>query len=701
MSILHSDLLMSYNRDIRPIQNQSSVLDIQVSYAIKSLNDFDSVNGRMATTGSLYCLWRDEMMTWNPSDYGNIEKVRMRETVVWAPTILVPNGADDIYIKTTNHEDSSVLYDSTGMASFVISGVMTTTCDPDITYYPYDKHNCSLQFSTQEPMNEVSLHFNNRFILPGADSNLLWKFDNLDTRSYNIQNTNTVIEITLTLERRPTYLLYSISIPLCLLNFSNLLAFVLPADSGERVSFATTMLLTLSMFMIIMSDSIPNSSDPVSILTISLMIKLTTSSLIVFTVIVTLNVYRLSDTTPIPLWLLRVLCFHKNIRVRDSSVEHNRGMNDPEDEHPKKTKANNIGIDPVIGATQIEPEPRMQHSFTWQSNQSSVLDIQVSYSIKSLNEFDSVNGRMVTTGSLFVIWRDEMMTWNPSDYGDIEKVRMRETVVWAPTILVLNGADDIYIKTTNHEDSSILFDSTGIASFVISGVMTTTCDPDITYYPYEKHNCSLQFSTQEPMNEVSLHFNNRFILPGADSNLLWKFDNLDTRSYNIQNTNTFIEITLTLERRPWHLLYNILIPLCLLNFSNLLAFILPADSGERVSFATTMLLTLSVYMTIMSDSIPNTSDPVSILTISLMIKLTTSSLIVFTVIVTLNVYRLSDTTPIPLWLLRVLCFHKNIRVRDSSVEHKRELNDPENEHPKKTKTEVKYGHFTVENAVFI
>ncbi|OWF48659.1 Acetylcholine receptor subunit alpha-1-B [Mizuhopecten yessoensis] len=318
MSKLHADLLVNYNRYIRPLQDQRSTMNISVIYTFKSLNDFDAVNGRMVTTGSLFARWRDEMMTWVPHEYGDIENVRMRETVVWVPTILLTNGADDVYIKGIKREDSSIVFDSKGMASFLLSGVMTSTCDPDITYYPYDKHNCSLQFTTQEPMNEISLYLSDIIMLPEADSNLLWELNNFHISTYSFLYYNTFIEISLTLERRPTYLIYTIILPISLLNFINLLAFVLPADSGERVSFATTILLTLSVYMTIMSDSIPNTSDPVSILTISLMIKLAMSSLIVLTVIMTLNLYHLSDATPVPGWLLRVLCFQRRTGNTDT-----------------------------------------------------------------------------------------------------------------------------------------------------------------------------------------------------------------------------------------------------------------------------------------------------------------------------------------------------------------------------------------------
>ncbi|XP_069125527.1 neuronal acetylcholine receptor subunit alpha-7-like [Argopecten irradians] len=170
----------------------------------------------------------------------------------------------------------------------------------------------------------------------------------------------------------------------------------------------------------------------------------------------------------------------------------------------------------------------------------------------------------------------------------------------------------------------------------------------------------------EPYTVVDLHlWRNQLNIDNYD-NLFWVIsrNSIEKNIYNDYTSN--IIVSYTLERRPTYLLYTIMLPVCLLNFVTLLAFILPAESGERVSFATTMLLTLTMYMTIMSDSIPNTSDPVSILTVSLMIKLIISALIVLCVIISLRVHNICDDRPIPKWLLH--CSMNSGRVEGDNDE---------------------------------
>lgn len=77
----------------------------------------------------------------------------------------------------------------------------------------------------------------------------------------------------------------------------------------------------------------------------------------------------------------------------------------------------------------------------------------------------------------------------------------------------------------------------------------------------------------------------------------------------------FSDVTYTLhfERKSlYHVLYQIL-PCVVIILLVILNFITPPDSGERISFCITILLAMSVYLLILADSLPETSDDMAIL----------------------------------------------------------------------------------------
>ena len=68
-----------------------------------------------------------------------------------------------------------------------------------------------------------------------------------------------------------------------------------------------------------------------------------------------------------------------------------------------------------------------------------------------------------------------------------------------------------------------------------------------------------------------------------------------------------------LERKARYTIINVLIPIILLSVMDLLVFWLPPESGEKVSLGITVLLSFSVFLTVVDEGLPRTSDNVPIL----------------------------------------------------------------------------------------
>lgn len=69
-----------------------------------------------------------------------------------------------------------------------------------------------------------------------------------------------------------------------------------------------------------------------------------------------------------------------------------------------------------------------------------------------------------------------------------------------------------------------------------------------------------------------------------------------------------VTYTFTLERKPsYHVIYHI-VPCVIISFLSLVSFLLPPDCGERIGLNITVLLAMSVYLLIVSDILPETSD---------------------------------------------------------------------------------------------
>ena len=135
----------------------------------------------------------------------------------------------------------------------------------------------------------------------------------------------------------------------------------------------------------------------------------------------------------------------------------------------------------------------------------------------------------------------------------------------------------------------------------------------------------------------------------------WKINNVT--AYEERQTfaccpYTFSTITYSLELERISLYYflYILAPLIALSFLFLVVFHIPPESGERMGYGITVLLSLTVYLLVISEKLPEKSDSVPILG--------TCFLINFYLLCTSLAFSAAtalfsqNTTPVPRWLIR-------------------------------------------------
>ena len=76
------------------------------------------------------------------------------------------------------------------------------------------------------------------------------------------------------------------------------------------------------------------------------------------------------------------------------------------------------------------------------------------------------------------------------------------------------------------------------------------------------------------------------------------------------NHFTVVEIyfRIALKRKPFYYVLNIIIPAAVLAILSTLTYILPIESGEKLSMGISLLLAFTMFMLILSDNAPQTSD---------------------------------------------------------------------------------------------
>jgi hypothetical protein len=117
----------------------------------------------------------------------------------------------------------------------------------------------------------------------------------------------------------------------------------------------------------------------------------------------------------------------------------------------------------------------------------------------------------------------------------------------------------------------------------------------------------------------------------------------------MEGTWSELTYTIQLERQPLFMMMNLVVPIYIISVSNLLVFLLPLDSSDRVAFSVTMLLTFTVFMSMVTDELPAT-DTLSNFNIFLLIQMVFSTVITICVLLIHYIYKKGDEKPSPKWL---------------------------------------------------
>ncbi len=127
---------------------------------------------------------------------------------------------------------------------------------------------------------------------------------------------------------------------------------------------------------------------------------------------------------------------------------------------------------------------------------------------------------------------------------------------------------------------------------------------------------SQDFPGEGPLGFVNVRFCHLQCLKTKllDTGVVFRITPLD--AFGRQNVCCCIlslQYYMVLERKSRYSVINVLLPIVLLSLMDLLVFWLPAESGEKVSLGITVLLSFSVFLLVVDERMPRTSDAVPIL----------------------------------------------------------------------------------------
>ncbi|CAL8102703.1 unnamed protein product [Orchesella dallaii] len=295
--ILVRKLLNDYDTSVRPSKNASAALNITFGLALTQIIDVDERNQILTTNCWLNQMWIDDSFKWNATEYGGIKQVRIPVDKVWKPDIILYNNADSQYnqaILSTN-----VIVNADGNLTWLSTAIFKSSCQINVEYFPFDEQNCTMKFAS--------------WTYDGFQLNLIIQTEDGDLSNYVTNGEWSLIDMrvkrhvvyyscceepypditySIVLRRRPLFYVFNLILPCVLISGLALLSFYMPSDSGEKVTLGITTLLSMTVFLMVIGESMPPTSEKLPLIGLYYGVTISLVSFATGLSVVTLNIHH-------------------------------------------------------------------------------------------------------------------------------------------------------------------------------------------------------------------------------------------------------------------------------------------------------------------------------------------------------------------------------------------------------------------------
>jgi hypothetical protein len=161
----------------------------------------------------------------------------------------------------------------------------------------------------------------------------------------------------------------------------------------------------------------------------------------------------------------------------------------------------------------------------------------------------------------------------------------------------------------------------GYVRFMFQDLWKTICKVRSTYFPFDQQHCTIIIRSGAHDSQ-SIKFIQRRPIQGhsfirGEWELVHSYTEItDERVSDFGQVDySLVRFTLILKRNHLYYLIKIILPFTLVSFVTLFTFLLPPQTGEKLTLNVTILLSLVIYLQLLSEYIPKSDDETPILTL--------------------------------------------------------------------------------------
>jgi len=233
--------------------------------------------------------------------------------------------------------------------------------------------------------------------------------------------------------------------------------------------------------------------------------------------------------------------------------------------------------------------------------------------------------KVITLNANFELkWCDDLLNWNSSEQLCFNR-RNRSAIffspheIWTPDIVAINGPGKPTKVLKYHYP--VLVVCTGNVRWSYQDKLVSFCEFDVRNFPFDRQYCSILLqSTIHDSSQLKLRSLYNVVRLYNFINTEWEITHATIEEIDLYNPHrarnfSTIKIGIEIKRLSRFYVLKIIIPFSIISSLALFSFCLPIDSGEKVALTVSVLLSLTIYLQIISDYVPKTERGMCILTL--------------------------------------------------------------------------------------
>ncbi|XP_050960298.1 5-hydroxytryptamine receptor 3A-like [Labeo rohita] len=239
-------------------------------------------------------------------------------------------------------------------------------------------------------------------------------------------------------------------------------------------------------------------------------------------------------------------------------------------------------------------------------------------SIINVNEKDQ---SLTTQVKTITAWPDSNMKWDKTLFCGMETFVAPKNMFWTPDIGII---ESIKTEFGTKESPYVKLIHLGVIASSDILALTTACRMDLYRFPFDSHSCNITLqSTAYSIQEIRIiKFSDTTWITIQSKKTFHTQGEWELISINVTNSITnIIEVIemdqliyqITIKRRPLFYVINFMLPVFFFLVLDVMSFFIDGSGTDKLSFKVTLLLSISVFLLILNDTLPSTADKIPLI----------------------------------------------------------------------------------------